>query len=127
MLPPCIQRLQLKTIRYQFRMLHIPGKLLVMADTLSRISQKASRHLDTVELFVAQVVRCTPEVLPLSPKDVRQAQESDGECTALTSFCQHGWPQKPKLTLHLSTYSSVADQLSVCDGVMLKGARTATP
>ncbi|KAL3196283.1 hypothetical protein MRX96_001628 [Rhipicephalus microplus] len=31
------------------------------------------------------------EALPLSPEDVRQAQESDGECRALTSFCQNGW------------------------------------
>ncbi|KAL3236792.1 hypothetical protein MRX96_022200 [Rhipicephalus microplus] len=42
------------------------------------------------------------EALPLSPEDVRQAQESNGECRALTFFCQNGWPQKSKLPLHLS-------------------------
>ncbi|XP_075732678.1 uncharacterized protein LOC142775214 [Rhipicephalus microplus] len=120
MLPPRIQRLRLKTMRYQFRMLHVPGKLLATADTLSRITQKASLPLDTVELFAAQVVSGMSEALPLSPEDVRQAQESDGECRALTSFCQNGWPQKSKLPLHLSQYASAADELSVCDGVLLK-------
>nr|XP_037270742.1 uncharacterized protein K02A2.6-like [Rhipicephalus microplus] len=123
MLPPRIQRLRLKTMRYQFRMLHVPGKLLATADTLSRITQKASLPMDTVELFVAQVVSGMSEALPLSPEGVRQPQESDGECRALTSFCQNGWPQKSKLPLHLSQYASAADELSVCDGVLLKGAR----
>ncbi|KAL3185548.1 hypothetical protein MRX96_028951 [Rhipicephalus microplus] len=53
------------------------------------------------------------EALPLSPEDDRQAQESNGECRALTSFCQNGWPQKSKLPLHLSQYASAADELSV--------------
>nr|XP_037273151.1 uncharacterized protein LOC119165061 [Rhipicephalus microplus] len=91
MLPPRIQRLRLKTMRYQFRMLHVPGKLLATA---------------------AQVVSGMSEALPLSPEDVRQAQESDGECRALTSFCQNGWPQKSKLPLHLSQYASAASSLS---------------
>lgn len=92
MLPPRIQRLRLKTMQYQFRMLHVPGKLLATADALSRITHKASTPVDTVELFAAQVVGCMSEVLPLRPEDVRQAQESDGECKALISFCQQGWP-----------------------------------
>ncbi|XP_037555124.1 uncharacterized protein K02A2.6-like [Dermacentor silvarum] len=114
-------------MRYQFRMLHVPGKLLSTADTLSRITHKAPTPLDTIELFAAQVVGCTSEVLPLSPKDVRQAQESDGECKALVSYCQHGLPQNSKIPLRLSKYSSVADEPSVCDGVLLKGARIVIP
>nr|XP_050038393.1 uncharacterized protein LOC126535627 [Dermacentor andersoni] len=126
-LPPRIQRLRLKTTRYQFRMLHVPGKLLATADTLSRITYKPPTPLDTIELFAAQVVGCTSEVLPPSPKDVRQAQQYDGECKAIASYCQHGWPQKTKIPLHLSKYASVADELSVCDGVLLKGVRIVIP
>nr|XP_054926420.1 uncharacterized protein K02A2.6-like [Dermacentor andersoni] len=125
MLPPRIQRLWLKTMRYQFRMLHVPGKLLAMADTSPRITHKPPTPLDTIELFAAQVVSCTLEVLPLSP--LRQAQESDGECKALASYCQHGWPQKSKIPVHLSKYASVADELSVRNGVLLKDARIVIP
>nr|XP_050038007.1 uncharacterized protein K02A2.6-like [Dermacentor andersoni] len=96
MLPPRIQRLRLKTMRYQFRLLHVPGKLLATADTLSCITYKPPTPLDTIELFAAQVVGCMSEVSPLSPKDVGQAQEFD-------------------------------DELSVCDGVLLKGARIVIP
>ncbi|XP_070385303.1 uncharacterized protein [Dermacentor albipictus] len=93
MLPPSIQILRLKTMRYQF----------------------------------PQVVGCTSEVLPLSPKDMRQAQESDGKCKALASSCQNGWLQKTKIPLHLSKYASVEDELSICDGVLLKGAPIVIP
>ncbi|XP_037529349.1 uncharacterized protein K02A2.6-like [Rhipicephalus sanguineus] len=127
MLPPRIQRLRLKTMQYQFRMLHVPGKLLATADALSRIAHKASTPVDRVELFAAQVVGCMSEVLPLHPEDVRQAQESDAECKALISFCQQGWPRKTKLPLHVSKYASVADELSVCDGILLKGPRIVIP
>ncbi|XP_037565514.1 uncharacterized protein LOC119445269 [Dermacentor silvarum] len=127
MLPPRIERLWLMTMEYQFRMLHVPGKLLAVADTLSRITHKAATSLGTTELFAAQVVGCTSEVLSLSPKDVRQAQESHCECKALASYCQHGWPKKSKVPLHLSKYASAAEELSVCDGVLLEGARIVIP
>ncbi|XP_037515497.1 uncharacterized protein K02A2.6-like [Rhipicephalus sanguineus] len=55
------------------------------------------------------------------------AQESDGECKALISFCQRGWPPKTKLPLHVSKYAFVADELSVCDGILLKGPRIVIP
>nr|XP_050042515.1 uncharacterized protein K02A2.6-like [Dermacentor andersoni] len=126
-LPPRIERLRLKTMRYQFRMLHVPGKLLATADTLSRITYQPPTPLDTIELFAIQIVGCTSEVLPLSPNDVRQAQESDGECKAFASYCQNAWPKKTTIPLHLSKYASVADELSVCDGVLLKGARIVIP
>ncbi|XP_037509314.1 uncharacterized protein K02A2.6-like [Rhipicephalus sanguineus] len=89
--------------------------------------KKASTPVDTVELFAAQVVSCMSEVLPLSPEDVRQAQESDAECKALISFCQQGWPRKTKLPVHVSKYASVADELSVYDGILLKGPRIVIP
>lgn len=127
MLPPRVQRLRLKTMRYQFQMLYVPGKLLATADTLSRIPPKAPCPLDTVELFATDVVDSTSEVLPVSLEDVRKAQGSDGECSALISFCQRGWPQRSKLPLHLGKYAAVMDELSVCNGVLLKGACLVIP
>ncbi|KAL3225620.1 hypothetical protein MRX96_025727 [Rhipicephalus microplus] len=69
------QKLRLKTMQYQFHMLHVPEKLIAIADTLSHITHKASTHVDTMELFAAQVVGCMLEVLPLSPVDAKQALE----------------------------------------------------
>lgn len=57
----------------------MPGKLLATADILLRITHKASTPVKTVELVAAQVVSRMSKVLPLSPEDVRQSQESDGE------------------------------------------------
>ncbi|KAL3216299.1 hypothetical protein MRX96_006484 [Rhipicephalus microplus] len=75
-LPPRIQRLSLRIMQYQFRRLHMPGKLLVTTDTLPRIV-KIYASLDTVGLFAAQVVACTSYVWPLSHEDIQQTQESD--------------------------------------------------
>ncbi|KAL3189879.1 hypothetical protein MRX96_020893 [Rhipicephalus microplus] len=96
------------------------------ADTLSRVV-KTSTPLDTVEFFAGQVIGCTSNVLPMSHEDRRQAQESRGECRVLISFCQKKRLRNSKMPVHLSNYASVVDELSVGDGVLLKGSRIVIP
>lgn len=123
MLPPRIQRLRIKIMPYQFKVLHVPGKLLATADTLSRINNPneslvvnvqlpttktvAYTPLDVMELYVAETVAATFAVLPLNMQEVRRAQSSDSECTTLISFCQRGWPQEKQ--------AAVAHQVFVGD------------
>ncbi|XP_064462835.1 uncharacterized protein K02A2.6-like [Ornithodoros turicata] len=124
-LPPRVQRLRLKTMCYEFQMLYVPGKLLATADTLSRCPP--APHVDAVELFAVEMVAATPEVLPVNLQAVRNAQVCDGECSTLVSFCEHGWPHKSKLPVHVTKYLSVKDELSICDGLLLKGTRLVIP
>lgn len=74
-----------------------------------------------------EVVDSASKLLPVNQEDVRKAQGSNGECSALISYCQRGWPQPSKLPLHLTKYTPVLDELSVCDGLLLKGGRLVIP
>lgn len=127
MLPPRVQRLRLKLMHYQFTMQYVPGKLLATADALSRIPPKVSAPLDTVELFATEVVSNASSTLPLNPDDIKRAQSTDGECTYLISLAQRDWPHKKKLPLHLTKYAAVANEITVCDGLLLKGPCIVVP
>ena len=35
-IPPCIQRFKMRLMKYRFTISHVPGKLLITADTLSK-------------------------------------------------------------------------------------------
>lgn len=62
-------------------MLHVPGKLLATASTLSRIRCKALvalKALDASKLFATETVNGSSEVLPVSIEDLKMAQASDG-------------------------------------------------
>lgn len=65
LLPPRIQRFRLKLMRFQYRVLHVPGKLLATADTLSRapLDPPLSSRVNQVELFVQEVVRSLPDIV----------------------------------------------------------------
>ncbi|XP_037529171.1 uncharacterized protein LOC119406504 [Rhipicephalus sanguineus] len=77
--------------------------------------------------FLPHISDVTAPIRALLNKSASWAQESDAECKALIFFCQQGWPRKTKLPLHVSKYASVADELSVCDGILLKGPRIVIP
>uniref|UniRef100_A0A147BJ81 RNA-directed DNA polymerase n=1 Tax=Ixodes ricinus TaxID=34613 RepID=A0A147BJ81_IXORI len=126
-LPPRIQRLRIKLMRYQYRIFYVPGKLLATADTLSRAPLTAAVEASSVELYVQNVVHSIQEGSPVSPEDVRRHQASDGECVTLEKFCNHGWPQRNKLPSHVMKYWNFRGELSVCDGLLLKGGRLVIP
>uniref|UniRef100_A0A4D5RCR6 RNA-directed DNA polymerase n=1 Tax=Ixodes scapularis TaxID=6945 RepID=A0A4D5RCR6_IXOSC len=71
--PPRIQRLRLKVMRYQFTMSYVPGKLLATADTLSRMPTEpadSSRSVDTIEVFAAEVLQTSSEAASLQLEDL---------------------------------------------------------
>lgn len=57
LLPPMIQRMLIKLMRYQFGLQHVPGKLIATADTLSRApcSRSSSLTVRSMEHFVDEV------------------------------------------------------------------------
>lgn len=89
LLPPRVQRLRIKLMRYQYQIFYVPGKLLPTADTLSRapLGRAAPSTCDSLEL----------------------------------------WPQKNKVPCHLTKFWNYRRELTVCDGVLLKGGRLMIP
>ena len=58
---------------------------------------------------------------------VREAQDSDVTCTQIKSYCQHGWPHQTRLPVALKKYLPVKDELSVTNGLLLRGNRLVIP
>ena len=53
-------------------------------------------------------------------EDIKSHQERDEVCRQLIFFCSNGWPEKSQL-------NAVSSQLSVEDGLLMRGSRIVIP
>ncbi|KAL5502158.1 hypothetical protein EMCRGX_G008882 [Ephydatia muelleri] len=97
-LPPRVLRFRLRLMRFDYSIVHVPGKLLYTADTLSRapttLPDADSNALqDEVEGFVSNVTKCLPATEG-KLQTYRVFQASDPECVQIMKYCRFGWPEK---------------------------------
>ncbi len=94
-LPPMIQRFRLRLLRYTYNIVHVPGKSLVTADTLSRapivreLSSEEKELEREAQVFVDAVHHC----LPASQSKLQQIadeQQHDRICRELIERCKIG-------------------------------------
>ena len=64
---------------------------------------------------------------PTKLQAIREAQASDEVCQKLFDYCKHGWELVHNSLGALCPYHSVASQLTVHDGLSLKGTRIVIP
>ena len=77
-LPIRVQRFRMRMLRYHFTISHVPGKNLVMADTLSRAPE--SGHSVCLEQELEAFVDATFSSIPATERrmeEIRQQQEKD--------------------------------------------------
>ena len=100
-LPPRIQRFQMR-LKYSFKILYVPGKELVTADTLSKapldkkLSKEDERLNEDLNLYVSHIL----ENFPAKERKLDELslhQQNDEVCRKLFEFCIEGWPNKTKL------------------------------
>jgi len=100
---------------------YVPGKNLVVADTLSRAPLHRVDEQDKVagvQLYVDTLVAKSLFVARLS--EVRQATAVDSELRAVIGYTLAGWPKSSKaLPENLRRYFTISDHLSVSDGLLL--------
>lgn len=93
-LPPHIIRFCLHLSSFTQSVVHVPGKLLYTADTLSRAPLDSL--IDSVEEGVEDLGYAVVAALPASPHTLdvyRKAQSRDPICQQLAEFCHTGWPK----------------------------------
>ena len=81
------------------------------------------------------MIRCSTEIktrqrifhdtAPL--KEIQKAQDEDGNCKELMKYCKYQWPDKDHVTRAVKPYWSVQGELTIVDGLLLKGARLVIP
>ena len=91
-MPPGIQHLRMRLLRFDFTISHVPGKELTTADALSRASSKSTSRVkqeEEIELYVENILL----QLPASDKrleEIATAQKEHPICKKLFEYCKGG-------------------------------------
>lgn len=128
--PVRCQRLLLRLMRFDVEASHVPGKDLVVADTLSRsplpVSYEEESTADEVESFVESVQLKGFSTIGLDA--VRNATDADSELQEVMQFILSGWPDYAKdLPPPIRKYHELRSHLSVSAGLVLYDDRIFIP
>ena len=129
-LPIRVQRFKMWLMRYSFTISHVAGKSLTTADALSRAPLLKNSYDDELCKEVQAHVDLLYRNLPASDmriKEIKQLQEQDEVCQQLTNYCQNGWPSKTGIPHNLKPYLSVSGEITVLDGLLMRGSRIIIP
>lgn len=99
----------------------------MLIDTLSRapsnkVYQEDKEFGAEIQAYVDLVVRNIP-TSELKMLEIKQAQQKDEVCQKVIQYCQEGWPDKSLVKGGLKQFFHVASELSVEDGLLLRGNR----
>lgn len=104
-LPPKLQRIRLRLARYQYKIKHILGKEIEMADILSRRPLNKARDDFVKEVIVyAKAITTNLPATDQRLQEIREAQSKDPICQQLEEYISQGWPKRNKLNMKLHDY-----------------------
>ena len=125
--PPRIARMMLRVQKYDAEIKYVQGKNIPLADALSRISPCPG---DTIEGLDVSVYELHLH-LNASPTRIAQIKEETAKnetLLSLHSIITHRWPDtRSDCLVHLHAFWNYHDELTVADGVILKGTRILIP
>ena len=130
--PPRIQRLLIRLQKYNLTVQFVPGKLMFIADTLSRayLKETVEDQLDLNEDIEVMVHSFTQEI-PASPERLVQLKEEtaiDETLQALKAQIAEGFPTHRKaLKPILAPYWNIRNELSEAEGLLFKGRQLIIP
>ena len=121
--PPRLQRMLIRLQGYNFQITHRPGRDNLLADSLSRLPSVHNSQAVDLDLRV--------DLVQFSPRKIDQLQQAtrqDKILNALMELIVTGWPSTVKeLPPDLRQYWSYRDELTINDGIILKGNRVLIP
>lgn len=132
-LPPRIIRFRLRLLRFNFNIIHVPGKNLITADALSRapLPTTGTEGEHNLEKECQAYLNSVVESLPATPtklEQIKSAQRSDDACKRLSRYIANGWPEHRR-DVHelLLPYWQDRSCLHVGGGLLMKGERLIIP
>lgn len=124
---PRLQRLLLRIQRFTLKLVHIPGKLLAVADALSRTPDPA-QSISTADeehgVLVCTLVRASTAKLA----EIQASTAADDVLKRVMTYIEHGWPNKiSKVHPSVKPFYSRRSELYVTDGFVCYGERLVVP
>lgn len=123
-----LQRLLLRLLKYQFKLTYVPGKLMFLADTLSRSFLKDPVK-DDIELSF--VVHTLCKYVPMSEerkKEFVKAVDEDEVFVLLKKYHLLGWPKyKNMCPEHVQPYFNLKQDINFEGGLLFLNDKVLVP
>ncbi len=126
--PPRVLRFRLRLLRFRYKVVHIPGKEMYTADTLSRapLASQGDRQLqEDAEAYVNAILHNIPATESRLAQ-IREAQYDDPVCQKVRQYTLAGWPENINES-SLKPYVPFAAEFSIQDGLIMRNCRILVP
>ena len=125
--PPRIQKFLLQLQKYDFDMQYVPGKHLVVTDTLSHASlPDTDPEIPDLEMNIH--VHTVISALPISEQKPQQFKTNDQTLQLVKSYVLNGWPKLCHQVHPVAQlFYNVRHDLSCLHDLVLKGERIIVP
>ena len=127
---PRLARLLLQLVEYDLEIIYQKGRDMFISDALSRLSSHNERDGAETEIKEIKVTVCDVELnaSPTKLDQIKTETQVDEELQMLVRYINSGWPAKhSECTESVRKYFNFRDELSVVDGLILKGNRIVIP
>ena len=128
---PRLQRMQLSLQHYDLNVRYVPGKLMYMADTLSRAYLSDDEHDPEAEEDLDVLIHALVKDMPVSePKKdkLREATEQDPDLQLVKQMVLRGWPRHRRSTpKSIQGYWLVRDQIHIAEDLLCMDDRIIVP
>ena len=124
--PMRIQRMRLKLQPYSFKLIHVSGKSIGLADCLSRPPQDKDNQDATMD---EELMICKADTTAFRWHDViEDATKKDENLQMLRRTIFNGWPaNKQDVPDPVMPYWNIRDELSTYNGIVFNGERIIIP
>lgn len=123
-----LQRLKLKLIQYDMNVEYMPGKLLFVADTLSRAFLEETPEEDETMLEVVHSVGQTTNFTVVDKEAVQSEIENDPVLRRVKFYYFRGWPKTmSKITNDLKLFYKMRNDIFVTENLLFYNNRIIIP
>ena len=123
--PPRLQRMLLRLQPYDLKIKYRPGAEMEIADALSRLSPHETEPVQDMDVQIHEVC---PQFNNKILQEIRMATSTDPELKELMDMIHIGWPINIRqISETLKPYWTFRDEITVEDGIVLKGQRIIFP
>ena len=125
--PPRIARMMLRIQKYDVEIKYVPGKDIPVADALFRVSPCPGDTIDGLDVSVHEL-HLHLNATPTRINQIKEETAKDEVLLSLRAVITQGWPDtRSECPPHLHAYWNYRDELTVADGIILKGTRILVP
>ena len=125
---PRIQRITIRAWQYDFVPQHIPGRINVIADSLSRVTPLEFQDSNAEKDILAVNFLQYSSIEERERDEMLQETSKDKELQSLKHYISTGWPAKrSQIPVSLHPYWNFRDELTVESGILMKNSKVLIP